>query len=77
MLFSTVDGVCDHEGKCDEKEDLGNGVCNAECNNLLYHWDGGDCCNPNVTTVIKTCYDPNSAERYATIAIANRLIILL
>lgn len=48
---------------------LGNGKCDPECNRdsstglVQYFYDGGDCCNPNVTDVTKTCFDPTSPHR--------------
>ncbi|CAM1300175.1 Uncharacterised protein g2630 [Pycnogonum litorale] len=59
----TVGRICIHERSCDEVKDIGNGICDAECNYMLHKWDGGDCCNPNVTDIRKTCYDPNSPQR--------------
>ncbi|XP_075994344.1 pappalysin-2 [Genypterus blacodes] len=40
-----------------------DGVCNMECNSILYDYDDGDCCDPEITDVLKTCFDPESADR--------------
>uniref|UniRef100_A0A8C3ATZ4 Pappalysin 2 n=1 Tax=Cyclopterus lumpus TaxID=8103 RepID=A0A8C3ATZ4_CYCLU len=40
-----------------------DGVCNMECNSIHYDYDDGDCCDPEVTDVYKTCFDPESPER--------------
>uniref|UniRef100_A0A3P8X2W6 Pappalysin 2 n=1 Tax=Cynoglossus semilaevis TaxID=244447 RepID=A0A3P8X2W6_CYNSE len=40
-----------------------DGVCNMECNSILYDYDDGDCCDPEVTDVLKTCFDPESPDR--------------
>ncbi|KAF7222859.1 pappalysin 2 [Nothobranchius furzeri] len=40
-----------------------DGVCNEECNSIYYDYDDGDCCDPDVTDVLKTCFDPESPER--------------
>ncbi|KAG5271962.1 hypothetical protein AALO_G00160070 [Alosa alosa] len=51
------------------QQKLGDGKCDAECNRdsstglLQYFYDGGDCCNPNVTDVTKTCFNPASPHR--------------
>ncbi|XP_036452168.1 pappalysin-2 isoform X1 [Colossoma macropomum] len=41
----------------------GDGVCNPECNGIHYDYDDGDCCDPQVTDVTRTCFDPESLER--------------
>lgn len=41
-----------------------DGVCNMECNSILYDYDDGDCCDPEVTDVLKTCFDPESPDRW-------------
>ncbi|XP_064153607.1 pappalysin-1-like [Anguilla rostrata] len=41
----------------------GNGVCDPECNWDNYYYDKGDCCNPNITDVTKTCFNPSSPLR--------------
>ncbi|AWP04620.1 putative pappalysin-2 [Scophthalmus maximus] len=40
-----------------------DGVCNMECNSIHYDYDDGDCCDPEVTDVLKTCFDPESPDR--------------
>uniref|UniRef100_A0A674C6N0 Pappalysin 2 n=1 Tax=Salmo trutta TaxID=8032 RepID=A0A674C6N0_SALTR len=40
-----------------------DGVCNTECNSIHYDYDDGDCCDPEVTDVLKTCFDPESPDR--------------
>ncbi|XP_028834109.1 pappalysin-2 isoform X2 [Denticeps clupeoides] len=40
-----------------------DGECNAECNTIHYDYDDGDCCDPDVTDVTKTCFDPESSYR--------------
>ncbi|CAJ1071461.1 pappalysin-2 [Xyrichtys novacula] len=40
-----------------------DGVCNVECNSIHYDYDDGDCCDPEVTDVLKTCFDPESPDR--------------
>ncbi|XP_049603461.1 pappalysin-2 [Syngnathus scovelli] len=40
-----------------------DGVCNMECNSIHYDYDDGDCCDPEVTDVLKTCFDPESPNR--------------
>nr|XP_046265023.1 pappalysin-2 [Scatophagus argus] len=40
-----------------------DGVCNIECNSIHYDYDDGDCCDPEVTDVLKTCFDPESPDR--------------
>uniref|UniRef100_A0A673GA85 Pappalysin-2-like n=1 Tax=Sinocyclocheilus rhinocerous TaxID=307959 RepID=A0A673GA85_9TELE len=40
-----------------------DGVCNSECNSIHYDYDDGDCCDPEVTDVAKTCFDPESSQR--------------
>lgn len=40
-----------------------DGVCNMECNTIHYDYDDGDCCDPEVTDVLKTCFDPESPDR--------------
>ena len=42
---------------------LSNSKCDMECNNPENNWDNGECCNPNITDVIKSCYDPASVYR--------------
>ncbi|KAI7812733.1 pregnancy-associated plasma protein A, pappalysin 1b isoform X1 [Triplophysa rosa] len=41
----------------------GNGVCDPECNWDNFYYDRRDCCNPNVTDVTKTCFNPMSPFR--------------
>ncbi|XP_055739245.1 pappalysin-2-like isoform X1 [Salvelinus fontinalis] len=40
-----------------------DGVCNTECNSIHYDFDDGDCCDPECTDVLKTCFDPESPDR--------------
>uniref|UniRef100_A0A3B4FZG4 Pappalysin 2 n=1 Tax=Pundamilia nyererei TaxID=303518 RepID=A0A3B4FZG4_9CICH len=40
-----------------------DGVCNMGCNSIHYDYDDGDCCDPDVTDVLKTCFDPDSPDR--------------
>ncbi|XP_030016504.1 pappalysin-2 [Sphaeramia orbicularis] len=40
-----------------------DGVCNMECNSIYYDYDDGDCCDPEATDVLKTCFDPESPDR--------------
>ncbi|KAM9323172.1 pappalysin-2 [Pholidichthys leucotaenia] len=40
-----------------------DGVCNMECNSIHYDYDDGDCCDPDVTDVLKTCFDPESPDK--------------
>uniref|UniRef100_A0A8C7I9L0 Pappalysin 2 n=1 Tax=Oncorhynchus kisutch TaxID=8019 RepID=A0A8C7I9L0_ONCKI len=40
-----------------------DGVCNTECNSIHYDFDDGDCCDPEGTDVLKTCFDPESPDR--------------
>uniref|UniRef100_A0A665UJ66 Pappalysin 2 n=1 Tax=Echeneis naucrates TaxID=173247 RepID=A0A665UJ66_ECHNA len=40
-----------------------DGVCNMECNTIHYDYDDGDCCDPDITDVLKTCFDPESPDR--------------
>uniref|UniRef100_A0A8C6TTY6 Pappalysin 2 n=1 Tax=Neogobius melanostomus TaxID=47308 RepID=A0A8C6TTY6_9GOBI len=40
-----------------------DGICNMECNSIYYDYDDGDCCEPGVTDVLKTCFDPESPDR--------------
>ncbi|XP_041955675.1 pregnancy-associated plasma protein A, pappalysin 1b [Alosa sapidissima] len=41
----------------------GDGVCDPECNSENFYYDYDDCCNPNVTDVTKTCFNPASPLR--------------
>ncbi|XP_078472099.1 pappalysin-1-like [Lampetra planeri] len=40
-----------------------NGRCNPECNTENYRYDNGDCCDPAITDVAQTCFDPDSPHR--------------
>ena len=40
-----------------------DGLCHVGCNNMLNDFDEGDCCDPDVTEVRKTCFDPDSPRR--------------
>ncbi|KAG5285551.1 hypothetical protein AALO_G00004680 [Alosa alosa] len=40
-----------------------DGECNMECNNVDNEYDDGDCCDPDITDVAKTCFDPESSYR--------------
>uniref|UniRef100_A0A3Q4GFM3 Pappalysin 2 n=1 Tax=Neolamprologus brichardi TaxID=32507 RepID=A0A3Q4GFM3_NEOBR len=55
-------GDCLRVGPCNnwKRQD---GVCNMECNSIHYDYDDGDCCDPDVTDVLKTCFDPDSPDR--------------
>ncbi|XP_006634782.2 pappalysin-2 [Lepisosteus oculatus] len=55
-------GDCLHLGPCYnwKKRD---GVCNMECNSMRYDFDDGDCCDPEITDIMKTCFDPESLNR--------------
>uniref|UniRef100_H3C6N9 Pappalysin 2 n=1 Tax=Tetraodon nigroviridis TaxID=99883 RepID=H3C6N9_TETNG len=54
-------GDCLRQGPCAWKRQ--DGVCNMECNSIQYDYDDGDCCDPEVTNVVKTCFDPESPDR--------------
>uniref|UniRef100_A0A4W4EG09 Sushi domain-containing protein n=1 Tax=Electrophorus electricus TaxID=8005 RepID=A0A4W4EG09_ELEEL len=41
----------------------GDGSCDAACNGIRYDYDDGDCCDPDVTDVTRTCFDPESPDR--------------
>ncbi|XP_062399782.1 pregnancy-associated plasma protein A, pappalysin 1b [Sardina pilchardus] len=41
----------------------GDGVCDPECNAEDFYYDYDDCCNPNITDVTKTCFNPASPLR--------------
>ncbi|XP_018608776.1 pappalysin-2 [Scleropages formosus] len=55
-------GDCVHLGPCYNWKRR-DGVCNMECNSIRYDFDDGDCCDPEVTDVKKTCFDPESLDR--------------
>ncbi|XP_077581231.1 pappalysin-2 [Stigmatopora nigra] len=40
-----------------------DGVCHMECNSIHYDYDDGDCCDPEATDILKTCFDPESSDR--------------
>ncbi|XP_006887773.1 PREDICTED: pappalysin-2 [Elephantulus edwardii] len=40
-----------------------DGICHASCNNMMNDFDDGDCCDPEVANVRKTCFDPDSPKR--------------
>ncbi|CAO2587845.1 Pappa, partial [Lemmus lemmus] len=40
-----------------------NGVCDMDCNYERFNFDGGECCDPDITDVTKTCFDPDSPHR--------------
>ncbi|XP_076126259.1 pregnancy-associated plasma protein A, pappalysin 1b [Alosa pseudoharengus] len=51
-----------HRTDCPEHKQ-GDGVCDPECNSENFYYDYDDCCNPNVTDVTKTCFNPASPLR--------------
>ncbi|XP_063074989.1 pappalysin-2 isoform X2 [Engraulis encrasicolus] len=55
-------GDCLHKRPCYpwRRQD---GECNTECNTVDNEYDDGDCCDPDVTDVGKTCFDPESPYR--------------
>ncbi|XP_078791697.1 pappalysin-2 isoform X3 [Oryzias latipes] len=55
-------GDCHRVGPCYNwrRQD---GVCDMECNSIYYDYDDGDCCDPEITDVLKTCFDPESPDR--------------
>lgn len=56
-------GFCKRQiARCPENKQ-GNGVCDPECNWDNFYYDHGDCCNPNITDVTKTCFNPASPLR--------------
>ncbi|KAL0966049.1 hypothetical protein UPYG_G00290160 [Umbra pygmaea] len=55
-------GDCLHLGPCYNWKRR-DGVCNLECNSIQYDYDDGDCCDPDFTDVLKTCFDPESPDR--------------
>ncbi|XP_071495915.1 pappalysin-1-like [Diadema antillarum] len=42
---------------------ISDGACQPECNKFYHDWDGGDCCDPDVTDPLETCFDPYSSIR--------------
>ena len=55
-------GDCRLQGRC-YSWNRRDGLCHVECNNMLNDFDDGDCCDPEVTDVRKTCFDPDSPKR--------------
>lgn len=55
-------GYCKPRARCAEHKP-GNGVCDLECNWDNFAYDKDDCCNPNITDVTKTCFNPASHLR--------------
>ncbi|KAM6165289.1 pappalysin-2 [Erethizon dorsatum] len=55
-------GDCRLQGRC-YSWNRRDGICHAACNNMLNDFDEGDCCDPEVTDVRKTCFDPDSPKR--------------
>ncbi|XP_060053706.1 pappalysin-2 [Erinaceus europaeus] len=55
-------GDCHLHSRC-YTSDLRDGHCQPECNNMLNDFDEGDCCDPTVTSVRVTCFDPDSPRR--------------
>ncbi|KAK2816134.1 hypothetical protein Q7C36_022405 [Tachysurus vachellii] len=55
-------GYCKPRARCAEHKP-GNGVCDPECNWDNFAYDKDDCCNPNITDVTKTCFNPASHLR--------------
>uniref|UniRef100_A0A4W4HRZ7 Sushi domain-containing protein n=1 Tax=Electrophorus electricus TaxID=8005 RepID=A0A4W4HRZ7_ELEEL len=56
-------GYCRRQTTSCPKHKQGNGVCDPECNWDHFYYDHGDCCNPNVTDVTKTCFNHTSPYR--------------
>ncbi|XP_060252614.1 pappalysin-2 [Ovis aries] len=55
-------GDCRLQGRC-YSWNRKDGLCHVGCNNMLNDFDEGDCCDPDVTEVRKTCFDPDSPRR--------------
>ncbi|XP_076828238.1 pappalysin-2 [Brachyhypopomus gauderio] len=55
-------GDCARLGPCYDWM-RGDGTCDDVCNGIRYDYDDGDCCDPDVTDVTKTCFDPESPAR--------------
>ncbi|EHB09018.1 Pappalysin-2 [Heterocephalus glaber] len=55
-------GDCRLQGRC-YSWNRRDGICHASCNNMLNDFDDGDCCDPEVADVRKTCFDPDSPKR--------------
>lgn len=55
-------GYCRPRTRCPQHK-LGNGVCDLECNVDHHGYDKDECCNPNITDVTKTCFNPTSPFR--------------
>uniref|UniRef100_A0AAR2JEU4 Sushi domain-containing protein n=1 Tax=Pygocentrus nattereri TaxID=42514 RepID=A0AAR2JEU4_PYGNA len=53
-------GYCKRQTAICPKHKQGNGVCDPECNLDSFYYDNGDCCNPNITDVTKTCFNRTS-----------------
>ena len=56
-------GDCDEVDTVCENSKLGDGQCDEECNKAYHEWDDGDCCDPYVTNINETCFDPDSPFR--------------
>ncbi|XP_076854279.1 pregnancy-associated plasma protein A, pappalysin 1b [Brachyhypopomus gauderio] len=56
-------GYCRRQTTSCPKHKQGNGVCDPECNWDHFYYDHGDCCNPNITDVTKTCFNHSSPYR--------------
>lgn len=39
------------------------GWCDMDCNYERFNFDGGECCDPNITDVTKTCFRPDNLHR--------------
>ncbi|XP_040178685.1 pappalysin-1 [Rana temporaria] len=56
-------GDCRRRTTCLNSSRKENSLCDMDCNIEELDYDAGACCNPNVTDVTKTCFDPNSPYR--------------
>ncbi|KAM9325895.1 pappalysin-1 [Gastrophryne carolinensis] len=56
-------GDCRVRSSCLYSSRKENSVCDMDCNIQDLNYDSGACCNPNVTDVAKTCFDPQSPYR--------------
>ncbi|XP_042612734.1 pappalysin-1-like isoform X1 [Cyprinus carpio] len=63
MLTGFDAGYCKRQSTHCPEYKQGNGVCDPECNWDNFYYDHGDCCNPNITDVTKTCFNPASPHR--------------
>uniref|UniRef100_A0A8B9H5H4 Pregnancy-associated plasma protein A, pappalysin 1b n=1 Tax=Astyanax mexicanus TaxID=7994 RepID=A0A8B9H5H4_ASTMX len=56
-------GYCRRHTAICPRHKQGNGVCDPECNLESFYYDNGDCCNPNITDVTKTCFNRTSPHK--------------